>query len=117
MLKDNGFQKAKIFDAEEGTMSALKKSGLEVMVGIPNDMLATLATSSKAAADWVSKNVSSYISDGVNIRSPTLFFLHLFIYLFNFFFPVDVLRSRWLSNTVTCISVNLGFNETTQQTQ
>nr|CAD1827890.1 unnamed protein product [Ananas comosus var. bracteatus] len=68
MLKDNGFQKAKIFDAEEGTMSALKKSGLEVMVGIPNDMLATLATSSKAAADWVSKNVSSYISDGVNIR-------------------------------------------------
>ncbi|XP_072952763.1 glucan endo-1,3-beta-glucosidase 6 [Typha angustifolia] len=68
MLKDNGFQKVKLFDAEEGTLSALKKSGLEVMVGIPNDMLLTLATSMKAAENWVSKNVSSYTSNGVNIR-------------------------------------------------
>lgn len=68
MLKENGFQKVKLFDAEEGTMSALKKSGLEVMLGIPNDMLAMLATSMKAANNWVSKNVSAYINDGVNIR-------------------------------------------------
>ncbi|CAL9106684.1 unnamed protein product [Musa acuminata var. zebrina] len=68
MLKENGFQKVKLFDAEEGTMSALRKSGLEVMVGIPNDMLAMLATSMKAANNWVSNNVSAYINDGVNIR-------------------------------------------------
>ncbi|RWW04685.1 hypothetical protein BHE74_00021667 [Ensete ventricosum] len=68
MLRENGFQKVKLFDAEEGTMSALRKSGLEVMVGIPNDMLAILATSMKAANNWVSKNVSAYINDGVNIR-------------------------------------------------
>ncbi|XP_058113439.1 glucan endo-1,3-beta-glucosidase 6-like [Magnolia sinica] len=69
LLKDNGFQKVKLFDAEEGTLNALSKSGIEVMVGIPNDMLATLAGSVKAAEKWVSKNVSSHISkNGVNIR-------------------------------------------------
>ncbi|XP_066329329.1 glucan endo-1,3-beta-glucosidase 6-like [Miscanthus floridulus] len=68
MLKDNGFQKVKLFDAEEGTMNALKKSGLEVMVGIPNDMLSTMATSMKAAEKWVDTNVSSYLNDGVSIR-------------------------------------------------
>lgn len=68
MLKENGIQKVKLFDAEDGSMSALKQSGIEVMVGIPNDMLATLAGSVKAAENWVSNNVSSYINDGVNIR-------------------------------------------------
>ncbi|ERN12593.1 glucan endo-1,3-beta-glucosidase 5 [Amborella trichopoda] len=69
LLRDNGFQKVKLFDADAGTMKALGKSGLQVMVGIPNDMLAKLATSVKAAEDWVSKNVSSYMSkDGVDIR-------------------------------------------------
>ncbi|KAM1679222.1 hypothetical protein ACFXTN_035812 [Malus domestica] len=32
MLKDNGIQKVKLFDAEESTMSALAGSGLEVMI-------------------------------------------------------------------------------------
>lgn len=68
MLRDNGFQKVKLFDADTGTMGALRKSGLEVMVGIPNDMLAMLASSSKAAQNWVSSNVSAYIDHGVNIR-------------------------------------------------
>lgn len=69
LLRNNGFQKVKLFDADPGTLRALGKTGIEVMVGIPNDMLATMATSLKAAEQWVSKNVSSYISnDGVNIR-------------------------------------------------
>jgi hypothetical protein len=73
MLKDNGFQKVKLFDAEEGTMNALKKSGLEVMVGIPNDMLLTMANSMKSAEKWVDTNVSSYFNDGVNIRYLLLY--------------------------------------------
>lgn len=68
MLRDNGFQKVKLFDAEDGTLSALKNTGIEVMVGIPNDMLASLASDMKSAEKWVSKNVSGYVSDGVNIR-------------------------------------------------
>ncbi|KAI0491741.1 hypothetical protein KFK09_026001 [Dendrobium nobile] len=68
MLKDDGITQVKLFDAEEGTMNALKNSGIEVMVGIPNDMLDMLATSTKAAEQWVSENASSYANDGVNIR-------------------------------------------------
>lgn len=68
MLKGDGIKQVKLFDAEEGTMNALRNSGIEVMVGIPNDMLAMLATSKRAAEKWVSQNASSYINDGVSIR-------------------------------------------------
>ncbi|KAJ8767929.1 hypothetical protein K2173_020869 [Erythroxylum novogranatense] len=69
LLRENGIQKVKLFDADYGTLNALAKSGIEVMVGIPNDMLSSLASSVKAAERWVSKNVSTHItSNNVNIR-------------------------------------------------
>ncbi|KAJ4907835.1 hypothetical protein Rs2_11493 [Raphanus sativus] len=69
MLRENGIQKVKLFDAEYDTLRALGKSGIEVMVGIPNEMLSTLASSLKAAEKWVAKNVSTHIStNNVNIR-------------------------------------------------
>ncbi|KAI5584290.1 hypothetical protein POPTR_006G080600v4 [Populus trichocarpa] len=69
LLRENGIQKVKLFDADYDTLKALGKSGIEVMVGIPNDMLATLASSMKAAEKWVSKNVSAHVtSNNVNIR-------------------------------------------------
>ncbi|KAI4376382.1 hypothetical protein MLD38_014151 [Melastoma candidum] len=70
LLRNNGFQKVKLFDADYSTLRALAGSGIEVMVGIPNDMLATLAGSSKAAENWVSKNVSAHVgsTSTVNIR-------------------------------------------------
>ncbi|XP_057486064.1 glucan endo-1,3-beta-glucosidase 6-like [Actinidia eriantha] len=69
MLRENRFQKVKLFDADYDSMRALGKSGIEVMVGIPNDMLLSIATSLKAAEKWVSKNVSTHINTNhVNIR-------------------------------------------------
>ncbi|KAL8536720.1 hypothetical protein ACS0TY_012051 [Phlomoides rotata] len=69
LLKDNGIQKVKLFDAETDVLNALKGSGIEVMVGIPNDMLATLANSVSAAEKWVAKNVSAHVSsNSVDIR-------------------------------------------------
>ncbi|KAF3436698.1 hypothetical protein FNV43_RR19445 [Rhamnella rubrinervis] len=69
LLKQNGFQKVKLFDADYDTLRSLSRSGIEVMVGIPNDMLASLASSMKAAEKWVAKNVSTHISsNNVNIR-------------------------------------------------
>ena len=55
LLVDNGIQKVKLFDADYGALRALSKSGIEVMVGIPNDMLATMASSMKSAEKWVFK--------------------------------------------------------------
>lgn len=69
LLRDNGFQKIKLFDADYDALRALGKSGIEVMVGIPNDKLTSLAGSVKAAEKWVSKNISTHITtNNVNIR-------------------------------------------------
>lgn len=69
MLRENGFQKVKLFDADSTILNALGRSGIQVMVGIPNDMLSTLASSVQAAENWVAKNVSSHVSsNGVDIR-------------------------------------------------
>lgn len=69
LLRDNGFQKVKLFDADSTTLNAFANSGIQIMVGIPNDMLYTLANSEQAAENWVAKNVSSHVSSGgVDIR-------------------------------------------------
>ncbi|KAL6560078.1 hypothetical protein OROHE_006316 [Orobanche hederae] len=69
LMKDNGFNKVKLFEADPGAMEALGRSGIQVMVGIPNDMLAGIASSVRVAEEWVQQNVSNYLSRrGVDIR-------------------------------------------------
>ncbi|XVF48808.1 hypothetical protein PTKIN_Ptkin03bG0218200 [Pterospermum kingtungense] len=69
LLKDNGFDKVKLFEADPQALKALGKSGIQVMVGIPNDMLASLASSASNAEAWVQQNVSNPISKyGTDIR-------------------------------------------------
>lgn len=73
MLRENGIRKVKLFDADYDTLKALGATGIQVMVGIPNDMLSTLAGSSKAAEKWVSQNVSHHLStNNVIIRSVSV---------------------------------------------
>ncbi|KAK8543154.1 hypothetical protein V6N12_015719 [Hibiscus sabdariffa] len=69
LMKDNGLDKVKLFEADPAALKALGKSGIEVMVGIPNDMLASLAGSPANAEAWVQQNVSTFISKfGTDIR-------------------------------------------------
>lgn len=69
LMKDNGFNKVKLFEADPSAMEALGKSGIQVMVGIPNDMLAGIASSVTVAERWVEQNVSRYLSNrGVDIK-------------------------------------------------
>uniref|UniRef100_A0A7N0SWN8 glucan endo-1,3-beta-D-glucosidase n=1 Tax=Kalanchoe fedtschenkoi TaxID=63787 RepID=A0A7N0SWN8_KALFE len=67
LLKDNGITKVKLFDADYHNLRLLGNTGIEVMVGIPNDKLNSLANSQKAADKWVSENVTSHIFN-VDIR-------------------------------------------------
>lgn len=77
LLKDNGFNKVKLFEADPGALKALGRSGIQVMVGIPNDMLASLASAVGNAEAWVQKNVSYYISThGTDIRY-TFFYMYI----------------------------------------
>jgi hypothetical protein len=68
LLKDNGFKKVKIFDADENTMMGLAGTGIETMIAVPNDMLAAVGDYGRAQ-EWVKKNVTKYDFDGgVNIK-------------------------------------------------
>lgn len=68
LLKDNGIQKVKLFDAEQSTMSALAGTSIEVMVAIPNDQLQVM-TNYGRAKEWVRRNVTRYnFNGGVNIK-------------------------------------------------
>ncbi|WOL12462.1 hypothetical protein Cni_G21229 [Canna indica] len=68
LLKDNGFNKVKLFEAEPDALRALGRTGIEVMVGIPNEMLTPLAGSVSVAEQWVTQNISAYVSRyGANI--------------------------------------------------
>lgn len=68
MLKDNGIQKVKLFDADELTLSAFSGTNIEVMVAIPNGDL-TAMLDYKRAQKWVQNNVTRYnFKGGVNIK-------------------------------------------------
>lgn len=64
LLKDNKIQKVKLFEADPGVLRALMGSGIQVMVGIPNEMLAPLSSSTAASDLWVRQNVSAYMGKG-----------------------------------------------------
>ncbi|MCO5559972.1 hypothetical protein L7F22_013576 [Adiantum nelumboides] len=67
MVKANHIDKVKLFDSDPETLSALAGSGIEVMLGIPNNLLHAMTDAGEAAA-WVQKYVAGYISQGVNIK-------------------------------------------------
>uniref|UniRef100_A0A0D9XTH8 glucan endo-1,3-beta-D-glucosidase n=1 Tax=Leersia perrieri TaxID=77586 RepID=A0A0D9XTH8_9ORYZ len=69
LIKDNGFKKVKIFDADATTMSGLAGTGIETMIAVPNDMLSAVGGDYGRAREWVKENVTRYMFDGgVNIR-------------------------------------------------
>ncbi|KAG6399493.1 hypothetical protein SASPL_140974 [Salvia splendens] len=63
LLKDNGINKVKLFDADQSTMNALAGSGIEVMIAIPNNQLSAMNSYARAK-DFVRRNVSRYNFDG-----------------------------------------------------
>lgn len=64
LLKQNKFQKVKLFEADAYVLRGLAGSGIEVMVGIPNEMLSALSSSPSASDLWVRQNISSFIGKG-----------------------------------------------------
>jgi len=82
MLKENGFTKVKLFDADELIMAALAGTHIQVMVAIPNNMLEKISNSPEAADSWVYDNVKSYLfNGGVKIKLSTVLLYYLEIIL------------------------------------
>ncbi|PPD97993.1 hypothetical protein GOBAR_DD04990 [Gossypium barbadense] len=69
LLKDNGFEKVKLFDSDPWMVGYLAGTGIEVMLGIPNDQLEFLSQDYGNAKDWVKENCTSHLrKGGVNIK-------------------------------------------------
>lgn len=76
MLKDNGFRKLKLFEADERILEALTGTHIEVMLAIPNYMLQEMSEDPSVATSWVQANVSSYsYAGGVNIKLSIMLLL------------------------------------------
>ncbi|KAK9060744.1 hypothetical protein SSX86_021450 [Deinandra increscens subsp. villosa] len=69
MMRENGFKKVKLFEAEKPIMEALIGSEIEVMVAIPNFMLLDMSRDPSYADYWVDANITTYAyPGGVDIK-------------------------------------------------
>ncbi|KAF3781506.1 hypothetical protein EJ110_NYTH36889 [Nymphaea thermarum] len=69
LLKDNDITKVKLFDADEAVMRALAGTGIQVVVSVPNNILATVAGDYNLAKKWVDDNVVGYtFKGGIEIK-------------------------------------------------
>ncbi|KAL6552208.1 hypothetical protein OROGR_008362 [Orobanche gracilis] len=69
LLKDNKISKVKLFDSDPWTVKFFAGTGIEVMLGIPNNQLRSLAKDYGKAKEWVKHNVTKHLYDGgVDIR-------------------------------------------------
>ncbi|KAH7861300.1 hypothetical protein Vadar_024355 [Vaccinium darrowii] len=64
LLKDNGIDKVKLFDSDSWIVTAFAGTGIEVMLGIPNNDLKRLSGDYGAAQEWVKKNLTKHLYDG-----------------------------------------------------
>ncbi|KAL6610554.1 hypothetical protein ACP70R_040523 [Stipagrostis hirtigluma subsp. patula] len=68
MLRANGVDRVKLFDADPWTVAALAGSGVQAMLAAPNDQLASLARDPRRARAWVRQNVTANLDAGVDVR-------------------------------------------------
>ncbi|XP_062208053.1 lichenase-2-like [Phragmites australis] len=66
MLRDNGFTIVRLYWPDPAALGALGGSGIRVVVGAPNDVVPTLASSESAAVEWVRQNIEAH--PGVSFR-------------------------------------------------
>ena len=67
LYKANGFGRMRIYNPDQATIQALKGSNIELVVGVPNEDIQSLANVASAAAEWVENNIQKYSQD-VKIR-------------------------------------------------
>ncbi|XP_047326544.1 glucan endo-1,3-beta-glucosidase 8-like [Impatiens glandulifera] len=73
LLKDNGINKIKLFDADSWYLNAFAGTGIEVMPGIPNLELKRLSGDYDQAKSWVKHNITTHLYDGgVKIKYVTV---------------------------------------------
>ncbi|KAK1308705.1 Lichenase [Acorus calamus] len=67
LYKSNNIGLMRLYNPNEDALNALRRSGIQVLLGVPNEDLQNLASSPSAADNWVQTNVRAYSPD-VNFR-------------------------------------------------
>ncbi|GLT28799.1 hypothetical protein SLA2020_037060 [Shorea laevis] len=60
LLKAQNIRHVRLYDADQGMLVALAKTGIQVMISVPNEQLLGIGQSNSTAANWVSKNIVAH---------------------------------------------------------
>nr|GMD37319.1 glucan endo-1,3-beta-glucosidase 14 isoform X2 [Ipomoea batatas] len=61
LLRANKIKNIRIYDADHSVLRAFKGSGVEIIVGLPNEYLKGISASQDSAVDWVKQNVEAFL--------------------------------------------------------
>ncbi|EHA8587251.1 Glucan endo-1,3-beta-glucosidase 4 [Cocos nucifera] len=61
VLQAQQIKHVRLFDADHQMLNALANTGIDVMVGIPNDRLPVIGKSQEAAVDWINKTIAAFL--------------------------------------------------------
>ncbi|KAB2061302.1 hypothetical protein ES319_A10G077400v1 [Gossypium barbadense] len=63
LLKAAKINHIRIYDADHGVLQAFKRSGIEIIIGLPNEYLKEISIGEDRAMNWVQENVQSFLPD------------------------------------------------------